>query len=68
MKKYLRRADIMRRYGIGRSTSYDWEKQGVLPKPIMMGGTPIFDPDELDAADEKCKLQRDQSQKRNTQG
>ena len=61
MKKYLRFTDVMKRYGAGRSTIYDWVNKGICPAPVKLGGTPLFVLEELDQADEKRKLERDQN-------
>lgn len=56
MKQYLRFKGVQQRYGgAGRSTIYEWVKAGILPQPHKIGGTRVFDVDELDEHDERRK-------------
>lgn len=50
--------DVMEKFGVGRSTVYDWVKKGILPKPIKIGTVPIFIGDEIDAVIEERKKER----------
>ena len=50
--------DLMRIFGVGRSTIYDWLNKDLLPKPITIGRTPVFMADEIDAFVEAKKAAR----------
>jgi len=51
-KRFLRRPELSERYGIGRSTTYDYIARGLLPKPTYLGTTPLWSVADLDAWDE----------------
>lgn len=56
MKKYLSDRQVAERYGIGRSTVWQWVKDGILPAPIGFGQRCTrWDSDELDEHDSKAR-------------
>lgn len=55
-KQFLRRPELSERYGIGRSTTYDYIARGLLPKPRYLGKMPLWPISELDAWDAAHKL------------
>ncbi len=59
MNKYIRIRGVMTRYDIGHSTVYDWVGKKILPLPLLMGKTPVFDVKELDDMDEARKNARE---------
>ncbi|MCP3671349.1 MAG: AlpA family phage regulatory protein [Gammaproteobacteria bacterium] len=55
-KQYLSDRQVASRYSIGRSTVWQWVKDGLLPAPIRFGQRcSRWDSDALDAQDEKMK-------------
>ncbi len=36
-QRYIRDADVARRYGVGRATVWRWVREGELPPPIQLG-------------------------------
>ncbi len=54
--KYLSDRQVAERYGIGRSTVWQWVKDGLLPGPVKFGQRCTrWDSDELDIHDQKSK-------------
>ncbi len=55
-KKFIRDTEVAERYGIGRSTVWQWVQDGILPSPIRFGHRcSRWDSDELDANDKNAK-------------
>jgi prophage regulatory protein len=51
-QKYLRDTDLATRYSISRSTVWRWRARGLLPEPIVIGGSTrwkLSDIEEFDA-------------------
>ena len=63
--RYLRKAEVARRYSCALVTVSWWVKTGRLPRPIYRGGNgrPIWSLDELEAYDRKLKRPRGISQR-----
>jgi len=53
----LRVKDLLRRYGIGKSTFYRWLQAGRIPSPIRLGG-PLWTLSDLQAAELAGQLPR----------
>lgn len=53
-KKYLRKFDVADRYGVDPRTVDRWVADGVLPKPMYLGRTPLWHEDDLDANDRRA--------------
>jgi len=51
--------DVMKLFGIGRSTVYDLVNRKVIKPPIKLGRTSVFLKDEIDAVIEERKQARD---------
>ncbi|KHF24517.1 transcriptional regulator [Solemya velum gill symbiont] len=56
MKHYIDDKQVAERYKIGRSTVWQWVKDGLLPSPVKFGQRVTrWDSDDLDAHDAKAK-------------
>lgn len=51
---------VMARLNIGKTAVYDLVKRGDLPKPVKIGGSSRWIPEEIDAALEVMKAKRDE--------
>jgi hypothetical protein len=52
MKQYLRKKDLAKRYGGITERNIDYMvKDGRIPAPFYRGRFPLWDPDQVDAAD-----------------
>jgi predicted DNA-binding transcriptional regulator AlpA len=51
---------VMARLNIGKTAVYDLVKRGDLPKPVKIGGSSRWIPEEIDAAIEVMKSKRDE--------
>ena len=55
-KQYVPDTEVAKRYGIGRSTVWQWVKDEILPPPIKFGlRCSRWDVDDLDKHDQKAK-------------
>ena len=41
-KKYLRKKDLARRYGVSEAAIYNWVKMGKLPEPMKFHGMKLW--------------------------
>ncbi|OOZ40236.1 helix-turn-helix transcriptional regulator [Solemya elarraichensis gill symbiont] len=56
MKQYIDDKQVAERYNVGRSTVWQWVKDGFLPNPVRFGQRCTrWDSDDLDAHDVKAK-------------
>lgn len=56
---HYRIKDVMKLFGIGRSTVYDLIDREILKPPIKLGRTSVFLKEEIDAVIEERKSARD---------
>ena len=47
-QKYMKRSDVAKRYGVTRTTVYRWVKEGRIPEPVDIAGTPLWKISDLD--------------------
>jgi prophage regulatory protein len=45
--------------GIGRSTLWRWVQQGILPRPIRIGGIAGWRPEDIEAVIEQLRQKRE---------
>lgn len=56
---YLTREKLCRRWGISRSTSYRYEREGHLPQPVKLGpGAPRWPLAEIEALERRAAEDR----------
>lgn len=53
-------SQVMARLNIGKTAVYDLVKRGELPKPVKIGGSSRWIPEEIDAALDVMKAKRDE--------
>ena len=51
MKRYLRKNELAERYGVTPRNIDYMVKDGRIPAPFYRGRFPLWDPDQVDAAD-----------------
>ena len=56
MKRYARKNEVATRYGVTPRNVENMVKDGRLPAPFYHGRFPLWDPDQLDAADRAATL------------
>lgn len=50
--RFLRRNELCRRFGMGRSTLYNWIEKGIFPDPMRLGPRMVAGSiEELDACE-----------------
>lgn len=53
-------SQVMARLNIGKTAVYDLVKRGELPKPVKIGGSSRWIPEEVEASIEVMKAKRDE--------
>ncbi len=41
-RRYYRMTDLMQMIGVSRKTIWDWQRRGIFPKPIRIGGLVLY--------------------------
>lgn len=60
--RYLSRAELCRRWGISRATSYRYEREGYIPKPVRFGpGATRFPLAEIERVEAQAAKDRGQA-------
>jgi predicted DNA-binding transcriptional regulator AlpA len=59
--RIIRPKEVMARLGIGPTTYYDAVRKGQLPKPVRLGRVTGLLEEELDAAIERLRTERDRT-------